>query len=378
MLIPKIIHQIWIGPKKIPHDVINTVKNDFMREYQDFEYILWDENKIEVHKKNFKLYPLYQLCQTYSGIANLIRLDILYNFGGIYIDADTIYTKNNINFRQYLESENSIIISKSPDNKCFPNGFIGCTQYNNLFKEMINDLVYDFVPYVPSCESCGPHFITRYMKKNLDDITIMPTKLIYPTNWHNNNQQIMDNIETIREKYKDSLFFQIGFTTCNIVIENDIHKEFFYKCLNNSNVLFPFESMDEYIITPSRKNIIQQLAHIKNESKKCKIKKPIIYIDERLCNVIRNNYYDLFTELIENCELGFFVHLGSRQYLNLENLNSSLTSKLNMFCTSPKYLLVYCDPYRSKIKFDNSLSKCFEKIKIVSRNSKILNSYFIR
>ena len=379
MEIPKIIHQIWIGPKKIPHEVIDTVQNNFMEKYNDFQYIFWDENEIDKHKEKFKLYPLYHICETYNGMANLIRLDILYNFGGIYVDADTVYTNNTIDFRKYFETDKNIIISKSPDNKNFPNGFIGCTQYNNIFKNIIDDLLYEYIPYIPSCESTGPYFITKYIEKNLDSIEIIPSKLIYPTNWHNNKQKIMENIHEIREKYNDSLFFQIGFSTCKINIDIDTTKTYFYRCLHNNNALYPFYAIDEYILTQTRKkNISKQLEFIYNESSEQKIKKPIIYLDERLCDSIRNTHYEYFKKIIHNCEFGIFLHMGSSKYSNKENLSNLLTDKLNMFDTKPIYLLVYLDPYKAKLKFDYNLSGHFKKTKLISRNSKILNSYFIR
>ena len=40
-MIPKIIHQIWIGDKPIPYDYINSVKN---MNYE-CEHILWTEEE---------------------------------------------------------------------------------------------------------------------------------------------------------------------------------------------------------------------------------------------------------------------------------------------------------------------------------------------
>ena len=42
-MIPKIIHQIWIGPKPAPTNLMNSWKN----KHPDFEYILWNEQLSE-------------------------------------------------------------------------------------------------------------------------------------------------------------------------------------------------------------------------------------------------------------------------------------------------------------------------------------------
>ena len=44
--IPKIIHQIWIGPKKKPDLWMDTWSNDYVKKYSDFEYVLWDNKRI--------------------------------------------------------------------------------------------------------------------------------------------------------------------------------------------------------------------------------------------------------------------------------------------------------------------------------------------
>jgi mannosyltransferase OCH1-like enzyme len=40
--VPKIIHQIWIGPKPPPTNLMDTWKNM----NPDFKYILWNEQRI--------------------------------------------------------------------------------------------------------------------------------------------------------------------------------------------------------------------------------------------------------------------------------------------------------------------------------------------
>ena len=49
MSIPKIIHQIWIGPKTPPTKLMDTWKNK--HEKEGFEYIRWTED--EMKKRGF-------------------------------------------------------------------------------------------------------------------------------------------------------------------------------------------------------------------------------------------------------------------------------------------------------------------------------------
>lgn len=375
----KHIHQIWIGKNKIPNNVIDTIKIKFISDYPEFNYTIWDENLIEEYKNVFKLYPYYKLCSNYAGIADLIRLDILYNFGGLYIDADTIYTNNTLNFIDYFTTDKEIICSLDPSNKCiYPNTFLGCIKNSKIIEEIINDLIYDFNPYIPSCENTGPFLISKYFSKNIDKIHLIPTKLIYPTNWHNNRNIILNNeyIEEIQNKFSDSFFYQIGFSTNKMIFEEDNEKKIIYNCFNDKNPLKEFELMDEYIITfHKKKSIDKQIKMINLLTATKNIKNPIIYIDERCYEKIFANY-DI-DNLFNNCDLGIFIHLGSKKYLNEYNIELSVNFILTK-TTKIKYLLVYNDPYYKVANLNNNLLSLFKKIKIITRNNKKLNSYFIR
>jgi hypothetical protein len=379
MEIPLIIHQIWIGPNKIPEKVIDTIRIDMINKYPECKYILWTEDEIEKNKDKFKLYSLYKLCEMYSGIANLIRLDILYNFGGLYIDADTIYTNNNLNFMDIFNHNKSIITSTIDKTNSYPNGFLGATINNKIIGEMIDNLIYDYNPYIPSCVSTGPEFLTKYIKKNLNEVYVVPEKLIYPNNWHKNGDFMLDKIEKIRISYKDSYFFQIGFTTNKIIFEKDKEKKLSYKCLENSkDPLLPLREIDEYIITIHKKiNLTNQMTNIHNLIKIQKVKKPIIYIDERVINNIFNNNKDEINNLLKTADLGLFIHFGAQIYNNIDDIEKNIKALLNNL--EIKNLLLYYDPYRSKIVESKiNIINMFKKVKIINRNSKKLNSYFER
>ena len=86
MIIPKIIHQLWIGTKPAPITLMNTWKD----KNPDFEYIFWNEKEIE--KRNFKFVCQDKIddIEEINGKADIMRWEILYEYGGIFCDADSI------------------------------------------------------------------------------------------------------------------------------------------------------------------------------------------------------------------------------------------------------------------------------------------------
>lgn len=87
MVIPKLLHQIWIGPRPAPMAWIET-----WREINpDFTHHLWTEERIDAFcLRNEGLYRRLQDACLYDGAADVARVEILYRLGGVYADADSI------------------------------------------------------------------------------------------------------------------------------------------------------------------------------------------------------------------------------------------------------------------------------------------------
>ena len=58
--------------------------NSWIEKHPDWEYMLWTEENIPklINYKHFV--ATYKL----SGKANIVRYELLYRYGGVYIDAD--------------------------------------------------------------------------------------------------------------------------------------------------------------------------------------------------------------------------------------------------------------------------------------------------
>jgi hypothetical protein len=84
-MIPKIIHQIWIGDKPAPNNWMNSWKN----KHQEWKYILWDNEKIKtldiINKKQFNFYWNQK---RWHGVSDILRYEILYKFGGVMPEGD--------------------------------------------------------------------------------------------------------------------------------------------------------------------------------------------------------------------------------------------------------------------------------------------------
>lgn len=85
-MIPKIIHQLWIGDKEPPTVPMNTWKD----KHPDFEYIRWNEEEFIKKDMKFECQNRIDDMTEINGKADIMRWEILYKYGGVFLDADSI------------------------------------------------------------------------------------------------------------------------------------------------------------------------------------------------------------------------------------------------------------------------------------------------
>ena len=85
LIIPQIIHQIWIGGPVPP--VFEPYMNSWKRMHPGWQYILWTDEKV---KELFPLYnqALYDQTESLGVKSDLLKWEIIYRFGGVYADID--------------------------------------------------------------------------------------------------------------------------------------------------------------------------------------------------------------------------------------------------------------------------------------------------
>ena len=90
-MIPKIIHIIWIGDQsKKPTKCIDT----WIKKNLDYEVRIWGNNQVQgTNWKNYRQLHDMIIKQDWAGASDVMRYEILYEHGGVYVDADTYCVK---------------------------------------------------------------------------------------------------------------------------------------------------------------------------------------------------------------------------------------------------------------------------------------------
>ena len=227
-MISKIIHQIWIGPKKRPDIWMDTFKNDYINNNQDWEYKLWDDTNISDLFDEFPtMLKIYNTERTYNGKSDLLRYLILYTYGGIYIDADSVWI-NNKSFDNLLSEVNKskFFLAYEPNANSLCGGIMGSSKKNIYIKNLI-DAVENIVKRGKenkihlidykrqsrirgAANRIGPGLLTRLYLNN-EEITKFPAIYFYPNGWHDKSRKIDSHIGL--DLPKESYTYQYGYTT---------------------------------------------------------------------------------------------------------------------------------------------------------------------
>lgn len=95
-MIPKIIHYCWFSKdknKELPKAVQRSIES-WKRILPDYEIRLWNEETFDVNSVPW-VKECYECgCASYAYLVDYVRLYVLYNYGGIYLDADQMVTKS--------------------------------------------------------------------------------------------------------------------------------------------------------------------------------------------------------------------------------------------------------------------------------------------
>ena len=172
-MIPKILHACWFGGKPIPEEAQKYI--DTWKKYNpEYEIKIWNEQTFDITSNQYA-YEAYQN-RKFAFVTDYVRLKVLYDFGGIYMDTDVEVLKPLDDLLQYpafsgFEGPNRI-----------PTGTMGAEKHNKWIKLLLD--YYDNKHFV--LEDGNLDLTTNV--KTITDITIA----IYPIILNNTMQSFAD------------------------------------------------------------------------------------------------------------------------------------------------------------------------------------------
>ncbi len=198
--IPKIIHFIWLGSPYPTAKYYERFYKTWEILHPTYEIIIWDDVRVDNLRKESELInaKAFDLASNYGEKSDILRLEILYRYGGIYVDVDFKCIKP---FDKLIESGLRFFIGESnvqTDKVELNNALIGSVPNHPILLQCINAIQPDpkiLVAHMmgqsslnikSTCMSTiqrtGPLFITNILlHPTLNLLKKYPCMMIFPT-----------------------------------------------------------------------------------------------------------------------------------------------------------------------------------------------------
>lgn len=180
MSIPKILHQLWIGPNPRPSKHMDTWKT----KNPDFEYIYWNEEEIKTRNMIFECQKKIDDMEEINGKADIMRWEILHKYGGFFEDADSICIESIsdelMSKTAFVGYENEIAIPG-----LVATGTMGFIKEHPLCRDAINWILKNPTSYAETkfkaWKNVGPGLLTKLIDtKKYPDVHIFPSYYFLP------------------------------------------------------------------------------------------------------------------------------------------------------------------------------------------------------
>ncbi len=167
MAIPRIIH------RTLPTKVDRTIEGfwrSMQRLHPGWEMMTWRE---PLDPAAFPLTSgLWDQCESGAQKADIVRLELLVTYGGIYVDADVE------GLRPFTSLLGAGAFAGWEDNTTIPNAVMGCEPGHPAFVEMLSVASAKLAAGKPTWH-IGPGTTTPVLQKR-DDVLLLPPGSLYP------------------------------------------------------------------------------------------------------------------------------------------------------------------------------------------------------
>ena len=181
-MIPKIIHYCWFGKKRKPKLVRDCIES-WKKHLPDYEIIEWNETNSDLSHPFVK--ETYKL-KKWAFVSDYIRLKVIYENGGVYLDTDMMVVKN---FDELLK--HSIFLG-AEDSEFINCSILGAIKGNLLIKEFLT--FYDNLKFegVSLYDLTIPRIVTKLIREkfkfenefnnivSFNNFVVYPEKYFYP------------------------------------------------------------------------------------------------------------------------------------------------------------------------------------------------------
>lgn len=169
LLIPRIFHQIWVGPEPLPGAFV-TYQRTWLTYNPGWKLQVWTEENLP---PDLERREVYEKLRVPAERADILRVELLGRFGGVYIDTDFECLRPLEGLLQDVE-----FFVASFNKRRINNAIIGSVPQHPLLGRALKEMrPREYYGYDKA--AAGPLFLDRLVKQ-YPDVKIFASQLFYP------------------------------------------------------------------------------------------------------------------------------------------------------------------------------------------------------
>lgn len=226
--IPKIIHYVWLGGKPLTPLAEKCIES-WKKYCPDYQIVRWDESNFDV-KQNRYCREAYD-AKKWAFASDYVRLWVLVNEGGIYMDTDVEVLRP---LDDFLELQ---AFSGFEADDRLSTGLMASSPHQPFFEKLLRDydgrsfvkpngsfdLTTNVVAITNACVDKG--LVLNNCKQNVDGFTLFPSEYFSPKDWETKKVRITNNTYAIHHfdsswlpaslRFREKVKAAIGFEKIN-------------------------------------------------------------------------------------------------------------------------------------------------------------------
>lgn len=201
-MIPKIIHYVWVGGKPLTPLAEKCIES-WKKFCPDYEIKRWDETNFDINQNKY-CKEAYDN-KKWAFVSDYIRLKVLYDEGGVYMDTDVEVIKS---IDEFLDNK---AFSGYESNNSIPTGIMASEKNGVWIKELLKDydtkkfinedgslnLETNVVQITKTTKQMYPNLVLNGEKTVLEDVVFYPKDYFCPLELATNKLKKTSNTHTI-------------------------------------------------------------------------------------------------------------------------------------------------------------------------------------
>jgi mannosyltransferase OCH1-like enzyme len=201
-LIPKNIHVIWVGPRERPDHWINSWRD----KHPGWEFHLWgNDDYRSIDWRSRRQMDRFEAEGHWAGVADLMRYEILFRHGGVYVDADALCVRA---LDDWLLHNHMFAVRESERHRpgLIINSFIGSVPEHPALSDIVKAISRMNAPVrqwswrhlrkmnIMPWKSVGPRFFTKMIRPYCPElVTVLPSILFLPRHFLDADERSCDS-----------------------------------------------------------------------------------------------------------------------------------------------------------------------------------------